>query len=180
MLIYLLRNGLKVDDLDHGLNYQSGLLGVSGISSDMRELLAAARTSPDAQLAIDMYVHRIKQTIGAMSATLGGMDCLVFTAGVGEHAPEIRARVCENMDFLGIELDRNSNANCKPDVDITSSRSRARVLVVATREDLTIVREARRLLSEATGSVCSISKLSGPARSKKYSSTEGVKKSCPQ
>jgi acetate kinase len=172
MLIYLLRNGLNVDDLDRGLNYQSGLLGVSGISPDMRELLAAARTSPDAQLAIDMYVHRIKQTIGAMSATLGGMDCLVFTAGVGEHSPEIRARVCENMDFLGIELDRNSNENCKPDADITSARSRARVLVIATREDLTIVREARRLLSGATGSS---SKLSGLARSKQYSSTEGVK-----
>jgi acetate kinase len=153
MLIYLLRNGLNVDDLDRGLNYQSGLLGISGISSDMRELLAAARTSPDAQLAIDMYVHRIKQTIGAMSTTLGGMDCLVFTAGVGEHSPEIRARVCEDMDFLGIELDRNSNENCKPDADITSSRSRARVVVIATREDLTIVREARRLLSGATGSV---------------------------
>jgi acetate kinase len=153
MLIYLLRNGLSADDLDRGLNYQSGLFGVSGISSDMREVLAAVRLSENAQLAIDIYVHRIKQTIGAMAATLGGMDCLVFTAGVGEHSAEIRARVCENMDFLGIELDRNSNENCKPDVDIGSSRSTARVLVITTREDLTIVREARRLLSGATGSV---------------------------
>jgi acetate kinase len=69
----------------------------------------------ESQLAIDMYVHRIKQTIGAMAATLGGIDCLVFTAGVGEHSAEIRARVCENMDFLGVELDRNSNENCKPE-----------------------------------------------------------------
>ena len=153
MLIYLLRNGLSVDDLDRGLNYQSGLLGVSGISSDMREVLPAIRISSDAQLAIDIYVHRIKQTIGAMAATLGGMDCLVFTAGVGEHSPEIRARVCENMDFLGVELDRSSNENCKSDVDISSSRSKARVLVIATREDLTILREARRLLCGETGSV---------------------------
>jgi acetate kinase len=153
MLIYLLRNGLNVDDLDRGLNYQSGLLGVSGISSDMREVLPAIRISPDAQLAIEMYVHRIKQTIGAMAATLGGIDCLVFTAGVGEHSAEIRARVCENMDFLGVELDRNSNENCKPDADIAVSGSKVRVLVIATREDLTIVREARRLLRGPSGSV---------------------------
>ena len=84
---------------------------------------------------------------------LGGMDCLVVTAGVGEHSAKIPARVCENMDFLGIELDRNSNEKCNADVDIGRSRARARVLVIATREDLTILHEARRLLCGATGSV---------------------------
>jgi acetate kinase len=119
----------------------------------MREVLPAIRISPDAQLAIEMYVHRIKQTIGAMAATLGGINCLVFTAGVGEHSAEIRAQVCENMDFLGVELDRNSNENCIPDADIAVSGSRARVFVITTREDLTILRQARRLLRGASGSV---------------------------
>jgi acetate kinase len=94
-----------------------------------------------------VYVHRIRQTVGAMAVTLGGIDALVFTAGVGEHAPEIRRRVCENMEFLGLELDGSANETCQPDADIATSNSAARVLVIGTREDLTIVRESRKLLS---------------------------------
>jgi len=147
ILIYLLRQkGLDADQLDHALNYESGLLGVSGLSSDMREILAAISRDPDARLAVDVYVHRIRQTVGAMAATLGGVDGLVFTAGVGEHAAEIRERVCETLEYLGLELDRTANRVCKPDADIAVPDSRGRILVVATREDLTIVRETRRLL----------------------------------
>jgi acetate kinase len=149
LLIHLLRHkGFDAARLDRALNHESGLLGVSGFSSDMREILAAMPHREDARLAIDVYVHRLRQTIGAMAATLGGLDALVFTAGVGENAPPIRARACETFGFLGIALNDHANATCKPDADIASHESPARVLVIATREDLTIARETRRLLSD--------------------------------
>jgi len=150
LLLYLIREeGFDAGRLDHALNHESGLLGVSGLSADMRVLLAAMHENADAQLAIGVYVHRLRQTIGAMAAVLGGVDALVFTAGVGENAPEIRRRACEDFGFLGIEVDEQVNLGCKPDSDIASATSRARVLVIATREDLTIVREARRLVAGA-------------------------------
>jgi acetate kinase len=147
MLIYLLRQkGLDVEGIDRALNHESGLLGVSGVSSDMRQVLAAAPQNPDARLAIEIYVHRIQQTIGALAATLGGVDSLVFTAGVGENSPEIRERVCEKLGFLGLDLDRNANRERRPDADIAAPASPGRILVIATREDLTIVRETRRVI----------------------------------
>ena len=99
----------------------------------------------DARLAVDVYVHRLRQAIGAMAAVLGGVDALVFTAGVGENAPEIRRRACETLGFLGIELDERANLDCRPDADIATRDAPARVLVIVTREDLTIVREVRSL-----------------------------------
>jgi acetate kinase len=151
ILLYLLRHkGLDANELDHALNYQSGLLGVSGVSPDMRQVLSELPHNPDARLAVEVYVHRIRQTIGAMAATLGGIDALVFTAGVGEHAPEIRRRVCENLNFLGLELDRSANETCQPDADVAMPASTARILVIATCEDLTIMRETRQLLASST------------------------------
>ncbi len=148
MLVYLLRHkGLDVNELDQALNYQSGLLGLSGVSSDMRQVLSELPHNPDAGLAVEVYVHRIRQTVGAMAATLGGIDALVLTAGVGEHAPEIRERVCEKLNYLGLELDRTANQTCKPDADIAMPASVARILVIATREDLTIMRETRQLVA---------------------------------
>jgi acetate kinase len=147
ILIYLLRRkGLDVEELDNALNHESGLLGTSGISSDLREVLSELPHNPDAGLAVDVYVHRIVQTIGAMAATLEGIDVLVFTAGVGERAAKIRKRVCEKLKYLGLELDPAANENCKPDADISMPGSTARVLVIATREDLAIMRETRRLV----------------------------------
>jgi acetate kinase len=148
LLIHLLRHkGLDPDRLDHALNHESGLLGVSGVSADMRQVLAAAATGdPRSRLAIDVYVHRLRQTIGSMAATLGGIDALVFTAGVGEHSAEIRRRACEGLGFLGLELDETANAGCMEDADVASPASRARILVIATREDLTIVREIKGLI----------------------------------
>jgi acetate kinase len=150
MIVYLLRHkGLDVNELDHALNYQSGLLGVSGVSSDMRQVLLALPHNPDARLAVEVYVHRIRQTVGAMASTLGGVDALVFTAGVGEHAAEIRERVCENLKYLGLDLDRTGNESCKPDADVAMPASAARILVIATREDLTIMRETRQLVGSS-------------------------------
>jgi acetate kinase len=150
LLIYLLRHkGLGAEELDKALNYESGLLGISGVSSDMRRILSELPHNPDARLAVDVYVHRIVQTIGAMAAVLGGIDALVFTAGVGERSPEIRERVCEKLRYLGLELDRAANETCEPDADIAMPISTARVLVIATREDLTIMRETRRLVGSS-------------------------------
>jgi acetate kinase len=86
-----------------------------------------------------------------MAATLGGIDALVFTAGVGEHAPEIRRRVCEGLNFLGLELDQRTNEKCKADADVAVPASAARILVIATREDVAIMRETRRLLAFVDG-----------------------------
>ena len=150
VLIYLLRHkGLRVDALDKVLNYESGLLGISGISSDLRQILSELPHNPDARLAVNVYVHRIVKTIGAMAATLGGIDALVFTAGVGEGSPEIRKRVCEKLKHLDLEPDQAANENCKPDADISMPASPARILVIATREDLTIMRETRRLVGSS-------------------------------
>jgi acetate kinase len=150
ILVYLLRQkGLNADQLDYALNYESGLLGVSGVSSDMRQILAAMPQHAGARLAIDVYVHRIRQTVGAMAATLGGVDALVFTAGVGEQAAELRARVCENMGYLGLALDHTANDVYQPDADVALPASTGRILIMATREDVTIMRETRQLLTRS-------------------------------
>jgi acetate kinase len=150
ILIYLLRHkGLDVEELDNALNHKSGLLGISGTSSDLRQLLSELPHNPDARLAVDVYVRRIVQTIGAMVATLGGIDALVFTAGVGERAAKIRKWVCEKLKYLGLEIDSAANENCHPDADIATAASTARILVIATREDLAIMRETRRLVGLA-------------------------------
>jgi acetate kinase len=148
LLTHVLRHqGLKADDLDRVLNRESGLWGVSGVSGDMRQVQEAARAgNARAQLAFDVFVHRLKQTIGAMAATLGGVDALVFTAGIGEHSAEVRAAACRGLEFLGLEIDPAANAAARPDVDIAAPASPGRILVIATREDLTAVRETVRVL----------------------------------
>jgi acetate kinase len=148
LLLYALRDkGVTADELDAALNRGSGLLGVSGVSGDMREVQAAARGGhARARLALDVYAHAVRKTVGALAAVLGGVDALVFTAGVGEHSAEMRASACRGLEHLGLELDPAANAACRPDADVAAARSRGRVLVVATREDLTIVREAVRIL----------------------------------
>jgi acetate kinase len=157
VLLYLLRRkGLTVEQLDYTLNHESGLLGVSGISSDMRQILEEAPNSPDARLALEVYIHRLVQTIGAMAATLGGVDGLVFTAGVGENSAQVRALVCENLGHLGLQLDTTANARCKPDADVARHGSSGRILVIATREDLTIVRETARLIGLERGTKANI------------------------
>lgn len=147
ILLYALRHkGMNAQELDNALNNESGLLGVSGFSSDMRQIEAASQENPQARLALEVYIHRLRQTIAAMSASLGGVDALVFTAGVGEHSLLVRKLACENLTHLGIELDSAANASRKPDCDIATRDSSARIFVISTREDLTIAREASRLI----------------------------------
>ncbi len=126
LLLYLLRQrGLSADDLDRVMNRESGLLGVSGVSSDMRQVLAAVQAGHErARLALDIYCHRIRQAIGMMTATLNGVDALVFTAGIGENAAEVRARSCTGLEALGLELDPSANAAAQPDADVAAAASR--------------------------------------------------------
>jgi acetate kinase len=150
LLHVLRRKGVTADDLDRVLNHESGLLGVSGVASDMRQVLAAAAAgNARARLALEIYAHRVRQTVGALAATLGGLDALVFTAGIGEHAAPVRARACAGLECLGLELNAKANADCRPDADVATAGSRGRILVIATREDLMIVRETVRVLGHS-------------------------------
>ncbi|WP_422924598.1 acetate/propionate family kinase [Singulisphaera sp. PoT] len=140
------REGFTAQELDHALNHQSGLLGVSGVSSDFRKVEAASLEGNDrARLALEIYAARIRSAIGALSATLGGLDALVFTAGVGENSARLRTSVCEGLRFLGIELDPQLNAEARPDADIAQPGASIRVLILHTREELMIARETGRL-----------------------------------
>jgi acetate kinase len=145
------RTGEELDDI---LNKKSGLLGISGLSGDMREILAAVKNGHErAKLAFDIYVHRLQAGIGSMIAVLGGVDALVFTAGVGENSPEVRAAVCEKFTFLDLNLDPRKNEKVSPDVDISAPDSAVRVLVIRAQEDWMIARACWNLASTATPGV---------------------------
>src|SRR5207302_800939 len=144
ILNYLLREGKSTgEQLDDLLNTKSGLLGISGISGDMRQIVAAMKDgNPRATLAFEIFVHRLQAGIGAMTAVLGGIDALVFTAGIGENSPEVRVAACANFGFLGLILDAAKNARPSADQDISLSDSAVRVLVV--RPAMSIRRSAMR------------------------------------
>jgi len=148
IIIHLVRHrGYRAEELDRVLNKESGLRGVSGVSGDMRAVMAAMeRGEARAQLAFDVYVHRLRSEIGAMLASLGGLDVLVFTAGVGENSPELRARAVEGFGFLGAKLDAGKNAQSPVDADIAAADSTVRVLVVHTQEEWEIARECYRVV----------------------------------
>lgn len=146
ILLYLLKHKQKtVDTLSRELYEKSGLLGLSGFSSDMREVLANA-TKGRAKLAVDVYVHRLTSLIGSMVASLSGIDALVFTAGIGENAPLIRKRVCKNLSFLGIELSDQKNQRGGKDAVLSGKRSKVDVLLIHTQEAFEIARECWRSL----------------------------------
>jgi acetate kinase len=144
VLLYLLdRHRLSQPDLERLLYEESGLLGVSGVSSDMRVLLSSAADS--AAEAIDLFVYRIARELGSLSAALGGLDALVFTGGIGENAAAIRARVCADARWLGLQLDEAANARSAP--RISQAGSAVSAWVIPTDEDLMIARHTRRVLS---------------------------------
>jgi acetate kinase len=147
ILLYLQReHGLTVEELDHALNYSSGLLGISGVSSDLAQVeIAAARGNQRARLAFDMFADRVRSAIGALAATLGGVDALIFTDRVGEHSAALRAAACEGLEFMGLRLDPARNAAAQPDADVAKPDSPARIFVIHTQEELMVAREARRV-----------------------------------
>ena len=139
VILYLLeQKGMTADAISDLLYHSSGLLGVSGLSDDMKALLASDR--PHAAEAVDLFVYRIGRELGSLVASLGGFDALIFTAGIGEDAPEIRRRVCEHASWLGLELDEAANEAGGP--RITKSGSKISAWVIPTDEDLMIARHA--------------------------------------
>jgi acetate kinase len=144
VIVYLMdERKLDVRAIERLLWDESGLLGVSGISSDMRTLLASA--APSARLAIDVYLYRLQRELGSLAAALRGLDAIVFTGGIGENAPAIRERACRDAAWLGIELDVSANARGGP--RITAPGSRVSAWVVPTDEELMIARHTRRVLT---------------------------------
>ena len=131
------------------LNKKCGMLGVSGVSSDFRDLTQAAdEGNKRAKLALDIFGYCCKKYVGAYAAAMNGVDCIVFTAGVGENTPTVRKQICENMQYLGLEIDleKNEEKNNGAIRDITGKNSKVKVLIIPTNEELVIARETVELL----------------------------------
>jgi acetate kinase len=143
VILYLMdHRGMDVHAVEELLYHQSGLLGVSGVSSDMRALLASS--DPRAELAVDLFCYRIRRELGSLAAALDGLDAIVFTAGVGENAAAIRERVCRDAAWLGVEVDPRANAAGGPRISAPEARTTA--WAVPTNEELMIARHTRQLL----------------------------------
>jgi acetate kinase len=148
LFLWLLTDaGLDLVTLEEGLQRHSGLVGLSGVGGDMRAVLAAREAGdPDASLAFDVYIHRLRREVAAMTAALGGLDVLAFTGGVGERAAPVRAACVEGLAYLGVGLDVAANDAATSDADISAAGTDARVVVITSREDLEMAAEARRAL----------------------------------
>jgi len=147
VLLHLFQTmGRTPKDVEAMLYKKSGLLGISGISNDMRDLLGSSE--PSARLAVDYFVYRAAKEIGALAAVLGGVDALVFTAGIGENSPEIRKRICEASAWLGVELDADANGRKGPRISTPASKVSA--WMIPTNEELMIARHTGRLLGLTT------------------------------
>ena len=149
------KEGLSATAVDNLLNKQSGLLGISGLTNDMRDLLAEAHENDDrrARLAIDMFCYRARKYIGAYLAALGGADAIIFAGGIGENAPEVRAQICRGLEWTGIEIDEEANRRMVGGVEgrITTHSSRLAVWVIPTDEELLIARDTFRVVTGVEG-----------------------------
>jgi acetate kinase len=149
IVLHLMRKrNLGLDDVEWALGHESGLLGLSGSTS--RVDLLERSDSADAKLALSVWVHRVAGAVGAMAASLGGIDALVFTAGIGENSAEMRRRICARLGFLGLELDDEANRDAEPDAEIAAAGSAVRIVVLRAREDIVAARAARSLLASAS------------------------------
>lgn len=147
VLLALLRQGKTIDELEEMLDRHSGLRGVSGISGDMKILLQQRGSNSNAALAIEMFCYQIRKWVGGYAAALNGLDTLVFTGGIGEHAPEIRAEICSGLNHLGVEIDPARNASSK--AIISAAKGRCMVRVIATNEDLIVARHTFNVLQHS-------------------------------
>ena len=146
ILLYLLRSrGFSADDVDDVTKHKGGLLGISDSSSDVRDLLAACANDPKAEEAIGVFCYQAKKFIGGYAAALGGIDALVFTGGIGERSAEVRARICEGLGFLGIEIDSASNGENAETISATGSKVRVRT--IKTNEEAMIARHTRQAVN---------------------------------
>ncbi len=144
------REKLGIEEMTDILNKKSGLLGVSGVSSDMRDVEAAmAEGNERAKLAFEMMCYRIKKYIGAYAAAMGGLDAIAFTGGIGENGNQTRAKALEGLEFMGVAIDEEKNRVTRGDGEITADGSKVRVLVVSTNEELAIARDTLQLVANA-------------------------------
>lgn len=142
------KENLSISEVDNVLNKKSGMLGISGISSDFRDIESAANAgNKRCQLAIDIFCYRVKHYIGAYAAAMGGVDAVVFTAGIGENSSTIRRKSLEGMDWMGISVDNKKNMSGGKEADISSNNAKVRTVIIATNEELMIGRETARLLA---------------------------------
>lgn len=150
IILYLLKKKHKTpEEIAHELYQESGLLGISGLSSNMQDMIEMSRAEqPRAVLAIELYLHRLNALIGSMIASLQGLDVLIFTGGIGENASFIREKVCVNFAFLGLQLDLTKNATSSRDVDLSAQDSRVKILLIHTQEGCEIARECLQLLQK--------------------------------
>jgi acetate kinase len=139
-----------IDEVNDLINKKSGVLGISGVSSDFRDIEDAAwkEENKRAQLALDVYYYKVKKFIGSYAAVMNGVDCIVFTAGLGENSPETREFVCEGLDYLGIQLDKSKNKVRGKAVDLSVEGSKAKVLVIPTNEELMIARDSMEIVNK--------------------------------
>ena len=146
ILLALQQRGMSIKKIESDLNYSSGLLGVSGVSPDLADIeKAAGKGNQRAQLAFDMFADKVRAAIGSLAVTLGKVDALIFSDRHGENSPAMRAVVCEGLKLLNLRLDLKLNRNCHPDADVATADSPGRILVIHTREELIIAREAMRV-----------------------------------
>jgi acetate kinase len=148
LLYVLATRKLRRETLDHELNFESGLKGLAGGSGSMLELQQRIEDGDEAAvLALDVFTHRVAGAVAAMAASAGGLDALIFTAGIGEGSALVRERVCRRLSFLGVELDARRNDEADPDSDVADDDSPARVLVIAAREEIVAARAARAVIT---------------------------------
>lgn len=140
------QHNISVDEFDHMVRFESGLLGVSGVTGDMRTLLAIEHENKDAALAVELFVRGIKKAIGALAATLGGIDSVIFSGGIGEQSAVIRARICQDLAYMGIEIDEGSNTHHS--FLISADRSKAGVHVIPTDESSVIAAQTQALVNK--------------------------------
>jgi acetate kinase len=150
VILYIMaKEELNLSEANTLLNKHSGLIGISGESSDMREIEnAVADGNKKAKNAFDVFNYRIKKYVGAYTAAMGGLDALVFTGGIGENSDLVRHDVCDNMKFLGIELDPELNKNPKGEADLSSKSSKVRILRIPTNEELVIALDTEQIVNE--------------------------------
>jgi acetate kinase len=150
IVLYIMgKEGLTMAEVNALLNKHSGLVGISGVSSDMREIIREMKNgNMRAKLAFDVFCYRVKKYIGAYTAVMGGVDAIVFTAGIGENSPDVRKSVCEGLEFLGIKIDDEKNNSPEREKIITTDDSPVKVLVIPTNEELVIALDTAEIVSK--------------------------------
>ena len=147
-LAFAKKENLSVDEMDHILNKESGVLGISGVSSDFRDIEAAEGEGNErATSALDLFAYRVAKTIGEYVTAMKGVDAIVFTAGLGENSATMRQVICDYLRYLGIELDSYSNSQRGKAIEITTKQSRVQVFVIPTNEELVIARDTRDIVN---------------------------------